>query len=322
MFTSRIAQVAGRFLTDYDAMELVADKGTIDIEWHQLVRSTRPIAEVKPGCISIRPMKAVQRSRLRPGKRTRVPRHPPAGLAGASASDAPPAAVEDASTSSEESDLAALEEEPTDEVENGELADLLAMAEGVDFANGLLEDAEGAAEAQQLGNATSPPQGGAEARGAEAAEAPPTAPPAPPAAVPPIHAARPRRGATVTLHMPGGSVSHYASKSAFEAVCDRPGHGRCVLTRTCKARGLTAEGWPKGGRPVGFLSAWLAAGEEAPTKEDHWREVCLQRSLQARQELRATIAGCGESGTLLLSCERPLAANEPPEPPTLEGYIV
>ena len=130
-----------------------------------------------------------------------------------------------------------------------------------------------------------------------------------------------RRGrALVTYHVPGGSISYYQSKNAFEAVCDHPHHGRCVVTRTAKARVGGSGPGGRGGRPVGFLAAWLRAGEALPDKASHWNRECMDRPWAERQALREQI-GQTAAGLVLLNCERPLAEGEPAEAHDLDAYL-
>ena len=66
------------------------------------------------------------------------------------------------------------------------------------------------------------------------------------------------------------------------ATCGIPGHGSCVRTKTANA------GPKKGqGRPLGFLSAWLLAGKDCGTKDDHMR---YKVTLKQRQEGRTLLA--------------------------------
>ena len=104
------------------------------------------------------------------------------------------------------------------------------------------------------------------------------------AAVPDPPAAGVRRAGTTRLgameaaaafYMAGGRLSFHESKSAFEAVCNR--HPNCNLSRTCKARKATgADGLPVGGRPCGFLAAWLS--------DDRWASKLEHKISRSSQE--------------------------------------
>ena len=131
---------------------------------------------------------------------------------------------------------------------------------------------------------------------------------------------RVRRGAAVTYSVPGGSISYYESKGAFKAVCENRAHGRCVLTRTCKSRGVLPNGGPRGGRPVGFLAAWLGRAEASQDKAGHWIPEAFANSVEVRSGLRAQIANT-PSGVRLLAHERPVEPGEAAEPESLEGYL-
>jgi hypothetical protein len=106
--------------------------------------------------------------------------------------------------------------------------------------------------------------------------------------------------------VPGGKITFYDNKKSFEAVCSNPAHGRCVMTRTILPR-LTK---PSQGRPLGLMSAWLAAGPAAPNKETHW---LFLPSHDARVEHRHGLMGTG-GGPALVECERPLREGEIAEP--------
>lgn len=137
----------------------------------------------------------------------------------------------------------------------------------------------------------------------------------------PPGAAAPRAGATVTFHVStAGSISYYPSKGAFEAVCLNKAHGRCVLTRTARAKRDRAGRMVKGGRPVGWMAAWLLAGEDQPDKESHWLAENFRRPFAERAELRRQIGGL-PSGRLLLAQERPCVEGEGPEPEDLCDYL-
>ncbi len=137
---------------------------------------------------------------------------------------------------------------------------------------------------------------------------------------PPVVLEGPRKGAEVTVHMPGGSVSYYANKSAFQAVCDQRSHGGCKLTRTSHGRSSGAGEAMSGGRPVGFMAAWLARGHTARNKAAHWERSMFENSAADRAEARRLIAE-SEAGRLLLSMERPRGQGEPEEPESLEGLL-
>lgn len=195
--------------------------------------------------------------------------------------------------------------------------DLQDLAEA---AKTLGEQGFGAVEGGDEGDGVAEAPAGEQPDSVEVAPAPPPPPPAPlaEAAAEGDALPRPRRYAKATSQVVGGRISFYESKGAFEAVCEHPLHGKCVATRTQKSNDMLANGWPKGGRPVGFLAAWLHKGSTCDTKEGHWAAFHSPEELrlQFRSEIAATLAGAA-----LLACERPRVAGEPDEPPTLEGYM-
>eukprot|EP00971_Amphidinium_carterae_P329307 6461649-Amphidinium_carterae.1 len=58
-----------------------------------------------------------------------------------------------------------------------------------------------------------------------------------------------RTPADATLHLPQGRITYYNS-GFFTCQCKAPGHGKCVVTRTCK--GSTSLLKTAQGRPLGF----------------------------------------------------------------------
>lgn len=144
-------------------------------------------------------------------------------------------------------------------------------------------------------------------------------PPMPPADEDHRAGLRKNRGeATVVFRW--GKITFYASKGVFEATCRNPDHGKCVLTRTHKAKASSARGQPpKGGRPLGLLAAWLEKGGVG-SKEEHWRPDALRPSVELRRAGRAYIRGA-QHGPELLAKERPLAEGEPEEPLSLDGLV-
>lgn len=154
---------------------------------------------------------------------------------------------------------------------------------------------------------------------------PPPAPPSdpavarPPRASPDMHEGA-RGRAAVTVHMPGGCIAFYESKRIFQATCDNKAHGQCKLTRTCNSQAAGSHGAPRGGRPVGFLAAWLAHGEHLGSKADHWERAAMESTRQERLELRQRL-GDIPSGRLLLSFERTLHEGEPEEHDDLGVYL-
>lgn len=316
----RAMQATGIFASDYDALDILSQFGIVDINWYRLVRSKRPVPTLQPNVVPIVAIAGSAEQRLRPVKQRRFLRHRPRPADGL---------CEGGEGAVLEDDVEALDSDASDKEAAGaidlmgeedvELRELLDELEAMDLAS-LLEGqivADAPATEQHVEEAPAP----AAMQPAPSVDAP-AAEPAEPQG-PFAQAAGPaRKGATVVLQGPGGSIAFYGSKKAFEAVCENPRHGRCVLTRSCNARGVAADGFPKSGRPVGFLSAWLHHSSGTATKEEHWAAGCLKNSWERRAGLRAAIAESGDAGRQLLSCERPQAPGEPAEPASLEGYCV
>lgn len=291
----------------------------VSVSWCKLVVNKRAIAEVRPSCVPIVPLLDLGESCLRPRSSRRVGRHPPQPRRPGDLEDAPGVLMDgeagDDTTDDNRSEDDAGEIDQPDQ----ELLDLL--DEVADFAFASAGAGGAAAGVGEPPVVDGPGSADAGDTGEVAPAAPPLAgdapPPPPPAADQPAGV---RGAATVTFLCPGGSVSFYPSKGSFQAICEHPGHNRCVLTRTCKSHGFTPDGLPKGGRPIGFLVAWLAAGETMGTKAEHWSPAALRQDAGARAAMRRAVAESGVAGRLLLSCERPAVDGEPAEPPTLHGY--
>lgn len=309
--TDACAKATKRFLVEYEALAEVDLSQDVWLRWYILESDPRPVSSVVPHTVQVRPLAAhAGATKVWPRRRRAAGRHPPRPQEGAHG--AVVAAVEDAEDAAlmSEDEGAMGEAEGSDFRLEAELSGLLEEAEVLGHSGLHVADAHKEAQpspnaAQPSGSAVAPAPGAATAPLVE--EAPP-----PPAVV--VHRGAgkgARSSATVTFICPGGSVSFYNSKHAFEAVCDNRSHGRCVATRSCSGRGTGEGGFPRSGRPVGFLAAWLGAGQGVETKADHWR--LFDQPLAERVRVRGCIADT-PSGRQLLACERPRAEGEPDEP--------
>lgn len=295
--------------------------GQVDFRLLKLVESKRPVANVRPGVVPIAPIAGPPQQRLRPLRMRRVRRHPPGPSATPADGGEVPPLEDEGNRSSDSSSHEAEAEQADDDIFDLELQGLLQELADVDLGAALIaaggdssEPPEGAPNVDAQGGSAVVVPGSSSDVVAAVAAAPKAAQPPPPIAPP-----RARGHAAMVLQVPGGSVAYYASKQAFEAVCDNPAHGRCVVTRTARGRGVTAAGGPKGGRPIGFLCAWLARGQELARKEDHWQPAVFETPQEERAHWRSMAARL-ESGRSLLDQERPAVEGEPAEPATLEGY--
>lgn len=148
-------------------------------------------------------------------------------------------------------------------------------------------------------------------------------PPQEPAARPPPPPAENlvRVGGAATVLFPSGRITFWPAGGKFEAICRNPAHGKCVLTRTHRAKqGLTPSGFPKGGRPLGLLAAWLLKADHTDSKEAHWSTDVLGSSFAEREAGRRFVE-TAPGGDMLLGLERPRAEGEPAEPETLDGLV-
>lgn len=128
---------------------------------------------------------------------------------------------------------------------------------------------------------------------------------------------RPQGLALHTTYLPGGFVSYYSattkSTARFQATCTHPAHGFCRLTRSSLAYAKEAQR-PAQGRPLGLMSAWLAAGDSAqcPTKEDHEATVSFLSFEQRASAMCDLLAA--QNGPQLAARERPKRDDEGDEP--------
>lgn len=298
-------------------MQLVFGCQEVEAQWYRLTATRDAIAELTPSVVPITPFFGEARvCKVWPVRAGRVPRYPPAAHQPIAHDGQQPGDMEAQDEAGDsENDEAMMEAEDL-------FFDLEEELSGVlDVADAIAEDGLGGALAERGAGSSNVVPGDAQV---VIVGEPPQPPPADAGAVAQAPVLAPhvpvgqRGGAIVVCQTIGGSIAFYGSKSAFEAVCDNAAHGRCVATRTNKGRGTTSEGVPRGGRPVGFLAAWLRAGEALGTKEEHW--LVFQQSQEQRAALRASV-GATVAGAVLLEHERPVAAGEPQEPPSCEGYL-
>lgn len=308
--------MTGRFLTDYEGLELISMSAQVTLQFYQLLTTQRPIGEFAPHTVAVKAMEGAGPFPIWPVRRRRVPRHGPAPKAASQRPDllaieGPPDEIEEGSGDDEGADDDNLQEEGRFEE---------ALEEVMDEGEVLLEGGI-LVPLPSDASASSDPTGGdimPAAAPSDLAVLPPPEPEEPvPARRPPNHEGRVRGSATVTCLTVGGTIAFYPSKRAFQAICDHPDHGRCVVTRGTGPQSMGADGYPRAGRPVGFLAAWLAAGEGVATKAEHWQ--LMDQPLERRQELRAALQA-SQGGAVLAGCERERADGEPEEPPLLAGY--
>lgn len=300
-------------------MQRIAGYPRIFGAWFELEDSCVPIGIMQPDVVLAHPLPSFASDfKLWPSGRSTAPRYPPSrGDARSETNNED----NDGNESDPDADDAG-DDDPPDALDEPDL-----------LAEGGLEDALGGAIDLLSGVFGSAPLA-EPAHGGPEAETPPPQPTEAPAASssgqgPPASrqmedmpgvAPAARRGAAVTFHVEGGSISYYSSKNAFEAVCQEKPHKRCVVTRTCRSKHNDADGIPLGGRPVGFLAAWLGHACQCASKEEHWSQRRFENPASERLALRKEIEKL-PSGRLLLSFERPLAPGEPPEPESLAGLL-
>ena len=306
-------QATGRFFTLYDGLAMLDGSDEVFVSWMVLERTSVAVGVFDPSSVLARRLPDCdQDCRIWEAKPTRAPRRRPAVVE-------EPLALADGNVDDDdegevEADESRPEEEGADDMDRFEAQLAALIDESQDFAENGFQ-----AGGHVAGGDGLPEVAGIGMLGPNAAEAAP--PPAVPAPLEPpvaLAAAAPRGSAEVTYHVPGGTIAYYRSKQAFQAVCDNAAHGRCVLTRTSRGRAAGPDGAQRGGRPIGFLAAWLSAGENCATKAEHW--VRLDNGHADRLALRQQIAQTPE-GVRLMSFERPLADGEEVEPLDLRGLL-
>lgn len=314
-------QATDKFFTLYEALAEMQTFTEITVNWCKLEETDRAIGPFAAHTVPIVALSGVGAKKFWPPPRRPAPKLPPRRSSGDRASAGEEDALPDGNVLSgdddDDADLLGSGDEGDDEADAfGDLEGLLET---------LREDADNEAEAntanaEEAANAAVQPAPDGAPNAELMGEGEPA--PEPPEAVDADGAAPAgaRSKATVVYHVYGGAIAYYPSKVAFEAVCNHPGHGRCVVTRT--ARGKPGRGGlpPMGGRPVGFLAGWLRAGQDLPDKTAHWRRCAFERSHEERMALRNTIASTPD-GRRLLSFERPAADGEGAEPATVAPLL-
>lgn len=118
-----------------------------------------------------------------------------------------------------------------------------------------------------------------------------------------------RRDAEVYFMVPGGDIRYYSKLNRFSAVCEHADHtGRCRREKV--AHGSNASAGQ--GRPLGYLMAWLAAGEKHASRREHMAfetTISFEERAAGRAALRQ-ISGAEQ----LFAAERPRRPNEGEEP--------
>jgi hypothetical protein len=127
-----------------------------------------------------------------------------------------------------------------------------------------------------------------------------------------------RRGAAAAeLIIPSGVIRVYISNDNFVAECRLPGHDACIMTRKRHARPGTYP--PRGGRPLGYLLAWLERGADLhlASKAEHWdgEIVSIPHDERAAARASAWTNIPGMAGITMY--ERNISPGEPDEPELL-----
>ena len=149
------------------------------------------------------------------------------------------------------------------------------------------------------------------------------APPAPEPA-PKAMAGGPRLPPTYSVEYPDGSTLSYFAAGYFCATCKH--HTDCVKTRTSryKKRDRKTRRY-YGGRPLGFLAAWLAVGSDPGIGDQkaHCGRECMQSLEHGERQWyrRALEAMPGAVDLLSEEREKQDELGEESEPETLDGLL-
>ena len=108
-----------------------------------------------------------------------------------------------------------------------------------------------------------------------------------------------KSGADARVNFEDGSwIAFYKSKNTFEAHCPNDNHVSCVLSRSNTDWFTFADGSKGGGRPLGFMMAWLSMSSVAD-KHDHWADECFQWSKDERETHRILLCTAPGADELL-----------------------
>lgn len=108
-----------------------------------------------------------------------------------------------------------------------------------------------------------------------------------------------------TVH---GLIKFVAAAENLVAHCANPAHGLCRCTRTVNS----SEKRPSQGRPVGFLLAWLAAGDQFHSRAEH--VAACRPSLEERRAARNFARQSVQGAASLFEKERAKHEDEASEP--------
>ena len=158
----------------------------------------------------------------------------------------------------------------------------------------------------------------------------PDVPPPPPPYVPPAAAPGHAGGgvpASSVVRVTNGTISFYAvGKKRFVACCLK--HPDCNVERSRNVDREVVPGGPMvyGGRPIGLLGAWLAAGlrDDIRTKADHkamLRDGAFQLASQELRMHHRNVISLLPGGEQLHTFERRRCDGEPLEAETLRGLL-
>ena len=108
---------------------------------------------------------------------------------------------------------------------------------------------------------------------------------------------------------------HSESRHEVIATCSRPGHGRCILTRSLLESKRKGKGFNAGGRPMGLVMAWSSmphyCSQGAHEPNTFWAELAIR-------ELYRGAFNALPGSERFTRHERPRREGEPEEPPELE----
>ena len=290
------------FATMWQMSAVYATGATIVCQFYELEDSQRFIPVFRPGPVPILKLRYRKTALKIWPRRTRRGSGAP-GAAGDAPEPDPAAEGDELDIEDERADGGA------DAVEEGEPAPLEALGDAADLLLAEMETApvrllEEKPISIAIPEAVVHPVavGGSSASSSAAPVAVPPVP-SPPARAEIEPQPRGKRGRPLAqCAVPGGIIGFYAN-GKFQATCRIEGHHACILTR----QGFSAAGKGgdyRGGRPLGFMAAWLFHGIEShkPDKAEHWMPSAFLFTHDVRLEARKKL--------LLLPGGSDLAAHE------------
>eukprot|EP00971_Amphidinium_carterae_P145701 2887552-Amphidinium_carterae.3 len=299
------------------------------IVWYELEKSIRPLVELLPGSITVKPLRdAYEEHLLKPPRKSRT-RRAQVHLADDNASctnDVLPSVDEVENSGSGEDvydEMDDCAEDPEDESLVYGLGPLLVRAEAMGELELKQREEKSTPQPQKLPDdlglnadifeaelAVSPQN--TEAHGAATSshvldehDVHPNPPPEPPEFYKRVKLGTPRVAtgmAEAEVRLSNGRLAYHSSKQSFEASCKV--HSHCVLTRSRHGRNVRGCAGKQGGRPIGFLAHWLSMANNFDTAAEHKDKAKMALYTHAERVAARQKVADSPQGQVLLEQER------------------